>query len=71
MVRLCSVLRWLMGHLAYPAFLAASSLVLVDRGFFVAALAAAQGSDSIFALIWGSGGVSPTFGLLAYVFLPL
>ncbi len=59
-----------MEHLAYPVFLATRSLVLVDRGFVAAVLAPALGSDSIFALVWGSRGVSPTPGLLAYVFLP-
>ena len=40
-----------MEHLAYPVSLATRSLVLVDRGFVVAALAPALGSDSIFALV--------------------
>ena len=58
-----------MGRLACAVFLATRSLVLVGRGVVVAAVASALGSDSIFARVWCSRGVSSTPGFLAYVFL--
>lgn len=59
-----------MGHLAHAVLLVARSLVLVDRGFFVAALASTLESRPIAAAFRRGHRLSATAGLLASVFLP-
>jgi hypothetical protein len=70
LVRLCSLLRRFMGHLAYGAFLAPRRVVLVYCRFVVAALAAAVDWHSLFARVWRGHRLCATARLLADILLP-